>query len=144
MSAPEIPACAMPDCRRGGKVRVGNAAYCGACALEIDPTFLGAQTVVVAPDPIDSSADGRVVRVSSSRWLVQSKTRPCYWPVERDATGLHCGCEAGEWNERAYNGETEEAPACEHARTAVAFEIARDRRLHPRPSAPPNVSALVD
>lgn len=144
MSDDLLRPCGTPGCRRRGKVTVGNSAFCGECALEADPTFGRSSTMVVTPDPIDCSTDGRVVRISSSRWLVQSKSRSCFWPVERDAKGIHCGCEAGEWNERTYNGETAEAPACEHARTAVAFEVARDRRLHARPTYPTNASALVD
>lgn len=143
MSESLLPPCSSAGCRRRGKVRHGSHAYCGDCAISLD-LFASSSTVVVTPDPVDRSADGRVVRLSSSSWLVASKTRSCYWPVERDADGIHCGCEKGVENERYFGGVTLDASPCEHARTAVAYEISRDRAAHPRPSYAPNVSALVD
>lgn len=86
-----------------------------------------------------------IIRLSSSEWFVRSrKASPgAYWRVQTSQGDEPiCGCPAGR---HVLAGEMDRTVnACHHFRVAVDFEIKRDRMAHPRPSAPPNIAALVD
>ena len=103
-------------------------------------------TTTPAPAVPDRLADD-IIRVSSSEWFVRSRRAAAgaYWRVQvADPATPICGCPAGRDTFPTSFSETMRANACHHLKVAVAWEIKRDRLAHPRPTAPPNVSALVD
>lgn len=101
-------------------------------------------TTTPIPDVPDRLGDD-IIRVSSQEWFVRSRRAApgAYWLVQlADGAKPICGCPAGRGTSAAdYDQDTR---ACHHLRAAVAWEIQRDRLAHPRPTAPPNINALVD
>lgn len=87
-----------------------------------------------------------VHKIAEGTWLVPSKSVPGDFHTvtaeynPKDRVYFTCSCRAG--RERGKMNAPQHDPVCSHVRLANLAET--DDGIPPRPTPPPNVSALVD